>query len=38
MIPAVDAYLKLGNDQTKVVPGHGALGDKAELVAYRTCS
>ncbi|CAN5528101.1 MBL fold metallo-hydrolase [soil metagenome] len=36
MIAATDAYLKLVNDKTKIVPGHGPLADKAALVAYRT--
>lgn len=36
MIAATDAYLKLVNDQTKIVPGHGPLGDKAALGEYRT--
>jgi glyoxylase-like metal-dependent hydrolase (beta-lactamase superfamily II) len=35
LIRAVDAYLKVSNDQTKVVPGHGELANKADLVAWR---
>ena len=35
MIAGVDAYLKRANDKTKVVPGHGALTDKAGLKEYR---
>jgi cyclase len=35
LIRAVDAYLKVSNDQTKIVPGHGALANKADLVAWR---
>jgi cyclase len=35
MIAAADTYLKLVNDKTKIVPGHGPLGDKAALAAYR---
>jgi cyclase len=35
MITAADIYLKLVNDQTKIVPGHGPLAGKPELVAYR---
>jgi glyoxylase-like metal-dependent hydrolase (beta-lactamase superfamily II) len=35
LIRAVDAYLKVSNDQTKIVPGHGALAKKADLVAWR---
>lgn len=36
MIAASDIYLKLVNDDTKIVPGHGALANKAQLIAYRT--
>jgi cyclase len=36
MIAATDAYLKLVNDKTRIVPGHGPLADKAALMAYRT--
>jgi cyclase len=35
-IAAADAYLKLANDKTKIVPGHGPLADKAALADYRT--
>jgi glyoxylase-like metal-dependent hydrolase (beta-lactamase superfamily II) len=35
LIRAVDAYLKVANDQTKIVPGHGALAHRADLVAWR---
>lgn len=35
MIAATDAYLKLANDQTKIVPGHGPLANKAMVVQYR---
>jgi len=35
MIEASDRYLKLVNDQSKIVPGHGSLATKADLVAYR---
>ena len=35
MISANDAYLALANDQTKIVPGHGALASKAQLVDFR---
>src|SRR5271163_2142433 len=34
LIRAVDAFLKVSNDQTKIVPGHGALANKANLVAW----
>jgi cyclase len=36
MIAATDAYLKLVDDKTRMVPGHGPIADKAALVAYRT--
>jgi glyoxylase-like metal-dependent hydrolase (beta-lactamase superfamily II) len=36
MIAATDAYLKLINDKTRIVPGHGPLADKAALIEYRT--
>jgi len=36
MIAATGAYLKLANDKTRIVPGHGPVADKAALVAYRT--
>ena len=32
MIRALDAYLKVSNDSTKIVPGHGGLANKADLV------
>jgi cyclase len=35
MIAGVTQYLKLVNDKTHIVPGHGPLTDKAGLVAYR---
>jgi cyclase len=35
LIRAVDAFLKVSNDQTKIIPGHGALANKANLVAWR---
>jgi glyoxylase-like metal-dependent hydrolase (beta-lactamase superfamily II) len=35
MIAATDAYLKLVNDKSRIVPGHGPIADKAALVAYR---
>jgi cyclase len=34
IISTVETYIKLGNDQTKYVPGHGALATKADLQAY----
>jgi cyclase len=36
MIAATDAYLKLSNARTRIVPGHGPLADKAALTEYRT--
>jgi glyoxylase-like metal-dependent hydrolase (beta-lactamase superfamily II) len=36
MIAAADAYLKLANARTRIVPGHGPLADKAALTKYRT--
>jgi glyoxylase-like metal-dependent hydrolase (beta-lactamase superfamily II) len=36
MIAATDAYLKLANAKTRIVPGHGPLADKAALTEYRT--
>lgn len=36
MIAAADTYLKLANDKTRIVPGHGPVGDKAALLDYRT--
>jgi glyoxylase-like metal-dependent hydrolase (beta-lactamase superfamily II) len=35
IIKAVDRYIALSNAKTKVVPGHGALTDKAGLITYR---
>jgi glyoxylase-like metal-dependent hydrolase (beta-lactamase superfamily II) len=35
MISAVDKYIKMSNDQTKIVPGHGAVLTRAELIEYR---
>lgn len=36
MIAAADAYLKLTNAKTRIVPGHGPVADKAKLQEYRT--
>jgi hypothetical protein len=36
MIAAADIYLKLCNDKSRIVPGHGPIGDKAALLDYRT--
>jgi cyclase len=35
MIRAADAVLELADGNTKIIPGHGPLGDKAQLQAYR---
>ena len=35
MIRALDTYIKASNEQTKIVPGHGALATKADLVTFR---
>jgi hypothetical protein len=35
MIDAVNLFLKAANDNTKIVPGHGALATKANLEEYR---
>ena len=35
MIAAADAYLKLTNAKTRIVPGHGPIADKAVLTEYR---
>jgi cyclase len=36
MIAAADLYLKLCNDKSRIVPGHGPIADKASLLDYRT--
>jgi glyoxylase-like metal-dependent hydrolase (beta-lactamase superfamily II) len=36
MIAAADAYLKLANARTRIVPGHGPLADRAALIEYRS--
>lgn len=35
MIQGIDQVLALSDDRTKIVPGHGALGDKTALMKYR---
>jgi len=35
MITANDEILKLANNDTKIVPGHGPLGTKADIVKFR---
>lgn len=34
-IKAVDTYIKLVDEKTKIVPGHGSLMNKAQLIEYR---
>ena len=36
MIAAADAYLKLTNAKSRIVPGHGPIADKPALQQYRT--
>ena len=36
MIEVTDTFLKLANDTTKVVVGHGPLANKADVVTYNT--
>lgn len=36
MIAAADAYVKLTNANSRIVPGHGPIADKAALLEYRT--
>jgi hypothetical protein len=36
MIAATNAYLKLTNAKSRIVPGHGPLADKTMLAEYRT--
>lgn len=36
MIRGVDQVIALADDRTKIVPGHGPLGNKAALETYRT--
>jgi cyclase len=35
MIAATDAYMKLANAKTRIVPGHGPIADRAALIDYR---
>jgi glyoxylase-like metal-dependent hydrolase (beta-lactamase superfamily II) len=35
MIRGVDQVIELADDRTKIVPGHGPLGNKTQLQAYR---
>jgi cyclase len=35
MIGAAPLALRYAHDSTKIIPGHGPLGNKADLLAYR---
>ena len=35
MITAVERILAITNNNTKIIPGHGPLSNRAELIAYR---
>jgi len=35
MIKAADITLELANEDTKIIPGHGPLATKADLVAFK---
>jgi len=35
MIRALDTYLKVADDKTRIVPGHGPLATKADLAVFR---
>ena len=35
MIEAADAILALADGDTKIIPGHGPLGDREQLQSYR---
>src|SRR5213592_3026703 len=35
MIAATDAYIKLTNAKSRIVPGHGPIADRAALIEYR---
>jgi len=36
MIAATDAFLRLTNAKSRIVPGHGPIADRAALIEYRT--
>src|SRR5215204_3382994 len=36
MIAATNAYIRLTNAKSRIVPGHGPIADKATLIEYRT--
>jgi cyclase len=35
MIKAVDKVLSMADDSTKIIAGHGPMGDKKQLTSYR---
>jgi cyclase len=35
MIRALDTYIRVSNDRTKIVPGHGKLATRADLMVFR---
>ena len=35
MIAAADRILDLADDETKIIPGHGPLANKADLITFR---
>src|SRR5262249_48117135 len=35
VLATADRVLKMAGDKTRIIPGHGPLGGKAELKAYR---
>lgn len=35
MLAAIEKTLTLANDETKIIPGHGPVANKADLIAYR---
>ena len=35
MIRALETYIKVANDSTKIVPGHGPLATRADLIQFR---
>ena len=35
LISAVDKVLKIANDESKIIPGHGSLSNVSELLEYR---
>ena len=35
MIKGLDKILRIADDQTKIIPGHGPLGDRQQLASYR---